>query len=108
MEDLIPGSMINTILREHIPQNMKISIKYKRTLKKMVYLYINYIMTVAETLAEEKGMRRVDSSILKEALEALEFYQILKNIEKYEKEKILNKSKAKKNKKRNVSDLRAS
>ena len=92
MEEHIPGNIINAFINEHIPKGVSISLKYKKALKKMVYLYLNYIMTISETLAEEKGMRNVDTLVVKEALESLEFYKILKNLEKFEEEKRLRRS----------------
>lgn len=80
LKSAIPSNYIIKIIKSKIDPNFSIGVQYKTLLKECIMLFIYYITTYAEIIAEEKKVSKINNEILNEALMEIDFYEIIDQI----------------------------
>ena len=93
----IAPNFTNDLIKEIIGQNHTIGLKFKKSFKSSICIFIHFLLTYAEEIANERGLNKINNQIINEALMEIDFGDIIEKVVKEQAEEKERKNLVKRN-----------
>ena len=82
----IAPNFTNELIKDMIGSNHTVSLKFKKSFKSSICIFIHFLLTYAEEIANERGLNKINNQIINEALLEIDFGDLIEKVVKEQEE----------------------